>query len=308
MRISSSSLQNILTRSLDSQHSLLGEKQIKISSGQNYQLRSDAPADASRSAIEKQAQTMDTQWSSNVEYGSNWSIVTDKPLDTLVKNLQRTHELAVESMDGTKTAADRQSMAYEIDSILEQVLLIANTPYGSNYLFGGTSGQAPFTETRDANGRILTVGTGGVDSTQQRTIRASENFTANYGATATGPEGAFQNTTENVDVFATLLDLRDSLLAGNPPISSATTGLEGIERSMDVAVNSLVKNGANQNYLQALSSHYDNLELEHTRQISTYDEINMAKEITELSKLEVSLTAAMQMASRLNQMDLTKYI
>lgn len=308
MRISSSSLQNILTESLNSQYNTLSEQQIKISSGKNYQTRSDAPADASRSSIEKQALAMDLQWAENVEYALNWTTVSDKPLDNLVNNIQRSQELAVESMDGTMAPADLKNIAAEIDSILEQVLLIANTPNGSNYLFGGTGGSAPFTATRDAEGKITAITTNGVDSTQQRKIRGSESFDVKFGETATGNSGVFINATENTNIFDTLIDMRNQLEAGNPPVSSATTGLEALETNLDVAVNSLVRNGANQKYLQGLTDRYQTLELEHTRQIAAYDEIDLAEEVTKLTKLETSLTAAMQMASRLNQLDLTKFI
>lgn len=67
--------------------------------------------------------------------------------------MQRVRELTTQAANGTLSAGDRQSIAAEVDQLLNQLVGIGNSRRGDKYLFGGTeNGDPPFTIESDGGG------------------------------------------------------------------------------------------------------------------------------------------------------------
>ncbi len=305
MKISNQFLFTSLTDNMTDLQSRMGENQIHISSNKKYILRSDAPIDSSNAAQAKRTQQQNIQWDRNFDAAMHWTKVTEGMLTGTVDSLQRVKELTVQSKDSTITAEDRIIIGKELDSILEQIVMVANTPQGDAYLFAGTdSTNIPFTITRGANDEITAVATTG-DPSNQRAIQGAETVTIKYGRTAAGSEGVFDNTSTGVNVFNTIITLRDDLLAGNMPPDSS---LSDIESTLNNVVSQLVSTGVDHSRFEKLQHHYDTVNVALADALGELEAADLPMEITELSQLQASLQASMQMAARLGSLSLINYI
>lgn len=108
------------------------------------QLSDDPTASAEMIGVNQNAANVD-QYTSNLNVVSNRMQTADSALSSAVSSLNSAISLGTQGANGTNTAADRQSVAQEVQEVLSSVVGLANTNYQGSYLFAGSnSGTAPF--------------------------------------------------------------------------------------------------------------------------------------------------------------------
>lgn len=305
MKVSDTILQSQIQRAVSARSRALSRLQIAIASGVQYNRRSDNPsATSAASALERSA-AANTQWQANVDHVLGWTRVTEGRLTEIVDLMHRADELAVQAGDGTATAADRLRIANEVDAILESLVTVSNARYQGVYLFGGTySDQPPIQVTRDASG-IITAIAPAVPDIPERTAQVDDDTVWGYGATAAGDGGVFLDTVSGNDLFQSVLHVRDTLAAGNV-LSDA--GKQDVEAGRDHAIARLVGIGIDQQRYESLANRHDLAEVDLTDRLSDVRDLDLARALTELSQLEATYQASLQMAARMNQLKFSDFI
>src|SRR5262249_7066360 len=133
--------------------------QSMISSGQRIQVPSDDPAGAALVLTIASRQAASTQFQRNLDAVTATLSSTDGALKSIVDDLTRAKERAVQGANDTNAATARQSLGNEVDQLLEGLVALGNSrgPDGGA-LFGGQETKAdPYTVTRDVNGHITAV-------------------------------------------------------------------------------------------------------------------------------------------------------
>ena len=122
------------------QQTELVKTQQQIASGEKLQRPSDDPVTAVQILnFEREANLLD-QYITNVDIVKNKLSVEEGLLDGVTNVLQRVRELAVQGLNDTYTATDRDDIAQEVKVLNEELLAIANSQDESgNYLFSGFS-------------------------------------------------------------------------------------------------------------------------------------------------------------------------
>lgn len=151
------SILNTSQAALQYQTRQLAALQETISSGLRLRHASDAPPDAFRLlALRSESQSLQT-------YGSNLAQVDDS-LNLAMDVLQdvsdvyaRVRELTTQGMSGTYSASSRQPIAQELNSLLEQLVSLANTKHSGRYLFGGSDTTSAPYEAEYEDSRIVRV-------------------------------------------------------------------------------------------------------------------------------------------------------
>jgi flagellar hook-associated protein 3 FlgL len=135
----------------------LARFQEMASSGSRVNRPSDAPADAFQIlTLRSQSDAIDTYKSNLASITDNGQVVASA-LESMTTALASVKALAAQAASGTYTAQNRLPIAREIDSVLEQVVSLANTQQMGRYLFGGgSSADAPYAVTREG-GQITQV-------------------------------------------------------------------------------------------------------------------------------------------------------
>jgi flagellar hook-associated protein 3 len=177
------SIYNSTRAALRFQTQAIARLQEMATTGSRVNRASDAPSDAMRILqYRSMVNTLDT-------YNKNLQSVTDEReaaaniLQSISTAMSRAQTLAAQAASGTYSARDRIPIAQEVDSLLEQVVSLANTDSGGRYLFGGGADHTPYTVRRE-NGRI--VGVDYVGGSQNLSIPVVAGV--EYGAVYVGSE------------------------------------------------------------------------------------------------------------------------
>jgi len=77
------------------------------------------------------------QYIRNIQDGESERSLIEVKINDTIQILQRVRELAVQGANGIYTEEDRKKMAIEVDQLLRDVILNANSKYKGNFLFSG---------------------------------------------------------------------------------------------------------------------------------------------------------------------------
>jgi flagellar hook-associated protein 3 FlgL len=305
VRIAEAFLQSQWDQVLAARQTALANQQMRIALGRQHLRRSDDPSSASTAAVLRQQQDFNEQWKFNANHAIDWTRATEGRVTEVVEIMQRTHELAVQAGDGTLNDNDRNRIAQEIDGMLETLFMIGNIRHRDIYIFAGThSDQPPLTVNRDPSGSITSVTTAPVPASL-REVQVGESAIVQYGLLADGEGGLFRDSISGSDVFQTMIDLRDTLGAGAPPGDAL---LADVNVAMNHSIGRLVETGVLQQRFETLGTHFDTVGVQLSNRLGEIDDLDLSKALNELSQLEFSLQASMQMASRLHALHLTNFL
>ena len=135
----------------------LARLQAMVSSGVRLRRASDAPADAFR-LLGLRAESHSTQvYRENLARVNDSLDIASSVIQKMSETIARVRELVAQSASGTYSAGDRKPIAREINSLLEQLVSLANTKHGGQYLFAGSeTGSVPYVAEYE-NGNIVRV-------------------------------------------------------------------------------------------------------------------------------------------------------
>lgn len=131
--------QQSLTTMLN-QQGVLSATQNQVSSGQRINLASDDPAGATQVVSLNHVLASTAQYSANIGAANARLSTESSALDSFNALLDQARSMAVQGINGTLSASDRQDMATQLVQIRAQLVQLANsTDASGNALFAGTS-------------------------------------------------------------------------------------------------------------------------------------------------------------------------
>lgn len=173
MRIDPNTTPNILADMQQSQVSLNTALQ-QVSTGLSVNNPSDNPT-AAAAMVENSIESADVdQYTQNVSSTLSTVQTASSVLSSVVNSLTSAVSAGTEGANGTNSTADLQSLASQVEGILNSVVNAANTSVSGSFLFGGTSTTTPYTAdassptgfTYNGNNDINSVAVGDQTSVQ----------------------------------------------------------------------------------------------------------------------------------------------
>ncbi|HWA17018.1 MAG TPA: flagellar hook-associated protein FlgL [Gemmatimonadales bacterium] len=274
MRITNSLLQQRVLRDLQSGLSQFADAQRQVSTGKRFERISEAPLAGSQVMDAQRALRGIEQYRRNSAAAQSRTSAEESVLDQLGDLLSRAKELALQEGSATSTTQTRTAAKQEVDRIIEQVVQLGNTQVNNEYIFGGhMTTTSPFntlgvyqgddgqrlteigqgyTVATNHTGRELLVDSGVLSSLQALSTELGSGTPGTIGLTATGLDGAFNNTQallatngarvrqidsalSNADALQTNFELRINDLQGID-IEEATTRFVGIQTTLQAAM------------------------------------------------------------------------
>ncbi len=305
------SLQALLRRAffdMEGSQELLFKSHSHVSSGRKLLKPSDDPVGMYISMCLENGIDAETQYIRNIDDGTAWTNFTDGVIDQLTEKLTRAKQLALQGSNDTYTNEERRKIAIEINQILEHVYALSNTRYKEKYIFAGTNTLTqPFSATYDATtGEILTVQVNptipsppGIDGKIYREVGENERVQINITGTElfTGP---------TVDIFQTLIDLRDALR--NDDLTTMKNCIDQLDQGLSQVLNARAKLGGIINRLQLNKSRSEDKKLRLQGNKSELQDADMAQELINLQKAQIAYQAALFATSRVIQYSLVKFV
>jgi flagellar hook-associated protein 3 FlgL len=295
---------DVAVTGINQQMSSLVHLQEQISANKRILTPSDDPVAAAR-AIEVQ-QSLDTsnQFSTNQKSATSALDQEDSVLGSASDIIGQIRDLAIQAGDPALTAASRKSIATSIRSLFDNLKGVANSTDGAgNYLFSGFQGKtAPF------SGNIDTMNPSNADITYsgddgQRTMQIAPS---RYIAVSDSGSDVFMRTGNSESVFktiATLVGVLEGSIAGN--VSTAVTQLTQANSHV-VDVRASV--GSRGDEVTTTSSMTNDLTLQYTTQLSSLQDLDMVKALTQQTQIQTNLTAAEKSFATVSQLSLFTYL
>lgn len=140
IRLSTSWMYQQSLSTMLNQQGELNATQNQVSSGQRINLASDDPAGATQVVSLNHILASTAQYSSNIDAANARLSTESNTLSSFNSLLDQARSMAVQGINGTLSASDRQDMATQLVQIRAQLVQLANTTDASgNALFAGTS-------------------------------------------------------------------------------------------------------------------------------------------------------------------------
>jgi len=308
------------------------DMQLKLSTGKRVNAPSDDPVAMSQIHSLNRTMNMLDQYADNGEYAKMQLVQEETAVSDTILQLQRARELAVQMSTGTYSSEDRQSTAYEIGEIIEQVKNMMNYRNSDGeLLFAGSSVFADAAFVDDANNpgyysyigspnagaledplanygsRFVQIGfdvDNKVDANDQgdsSRIRITDNGEKVFGiATTTTFAGTADSNLLNV-----LVELKNSLDAGDVPAAGVLDDLQaGITQLSEVRT----EIGGRQNRILAQFDAGETFKLTLEERRMELEDMDIVEGVTELTKSQNALQMAQQVFTRVQDMSLFNYL
>jgi flagellar hook-associated protein 3 FlgL len=284
--ISQQFIQN-LHRSNKSMETLHGQ----ISSGNKYERISDQPGEVLKGLSYRSSLSQIEQYQKNVEDGISWSSAVDGELGNVTNVLHRVRELTLQASNDSNNPSDRKNIAVEVRSLIDQIGKIANTEYGSGFLFSGTDlNTQPYQNgaLQQSNPIVKEWNVG-----QGLSVKGNVHAASVFGFSVDG-----KNLFETIEVVAQTLE------NGENPGSL----LNSIDQQLDHVITQRTVVGINQNTLELASNKLEQSELLHKKMLSTVGDTDISKAFTELSAQETLLQASLSAGGKILQQSLADFL
>lgn len=280
-----------LQSNLSKSSTALNQLYIKSSTGVEVAKASDNPSAVGSIISGRSDIVKGERYVENCKHVQDSLSTAETYIDSVEQLMTRAKELAITGANDSLSATDRSTLANEVSQLQDALLDLANTQVDGKYLFAGYNDQTqPFSGTP-----ISYTGT-----SDHQMIEISPGATVAKNITG---EELFMNP---VNLFTTLEDLAAALTSGdNTVISDQLTPLETAAEQVRTQQSRLGNNSARMDDMVSL---HENTLLLVKETLSRNQDADLAEVLSEISKMELSLEATMQVTARVSSLSLMNYL
>lgn len=286
--------------------STLDRLQSQIATGKRVLDPSDDPLGSNRVASLQRSIDNNQQYMRNMDVITTQLSMADSAADTMINQLTRAKELAINAANGTMTAVDRQNISTEFGQLIDQMLALANTrDAAGNYIFSGAKVGTP-AFARDAGGNILWQGSG-----QPPSAPVNADVTVPTGASGLdmlsidGASGR-QTILQSLVQFKAALD--DPALTPAAFQQAMGDGLADISAGVNKLVDQRAVFGARMAQVESESERLKTLETTLTTAQSSIESLDVPAAIVQLQSAMTLLQASQQSFAQIKKLSLFQYL
>lgn len=301
IRITNGMLINELKYNLNNNYTNMDKYQRQLATGRKINLPSDNPAGLVKSLRLRTNLVEGEQYLANINEGINFMETTDAALDNLTAIMQRIRELAVNAANGTNDDSARRAIADEIKELTDQITIVANTSYGSKYIFAGTNvTQQPCQEYSDPDTFKWT----GNNEALQLEIGVGVKLTINL--TDSSMNNFFVGNGTDPGVIDFCRELVNDIEAGN--LDAVNAALTTADKFIDNLLTARSTIGAKVNRLELQQSRLDSTQISYTSLLSQNEDADIAEVIMNLKMQESVYRASLAAGARIIQPSLVDFL
>jgi flagellar hook-associated protein 3 FlgL len=307
LRVPNTTMNDRVLTDLQSSYSAMAKTARQVSSGKVLERISDDPVAAARarslhndiSGLEGARTAADT--------ATSWLTAAESGLKAVNDALGRARDLAVSGVSGTSTQDARNSMAIEIDNLIQTVKDSLSARSGDSYVFSGTAtttaaysaatGDVPQSDT----GNVIRDLGPGAALTLNPSIPTLPTGTATLTAAAIGGDGT------DGRAIATLRALAAHLRAGDTA-SISNTDLRALDANMATVSSARAAVGVTQNRVDAATSRLEQLGDTAETLRSSIEDTDLAKALTQLTAQQTAYQAALKSGASIIQPSLLDFL
>jgi flagellar hook-associated protein 3 FlgL len=257
---------------------------VKSSSQKQFQNVSDNPAQAAASMTIKSSIQSGEGYKATAQNVSSWMDITDSAFSKMSSTLIKAITQVQSGLTDTTSADERaNSMAPALDTMVDEVMDLANSTYMNQYIFSGyqinTKPYALSTANPD------TVVYSGDAGQMQQDIGTGQSVTMNI-----------NNSTVITGVFNSLIRARNALK--NNDMTELNASLTDLNTSLSNVGDLSSTNGARQRQVDTMIDHLDKSNLTLKSLLSTKEDANMAEVAVMLTNQQTTLQTVLEVGTR----------
>ncbi len=293
MRVSGNMVSNQIIENLNIDLARLQDYHNQVSTGKRINVPSDDPLSSQRLVNINEALNGIDQYQRNAKYVTNWVSASETILTGTTDSLQRANGLAIRAAnDVTLDAQERNAIADEVNGILERMVNAGNSQSEGKYLYGGFQTlNPPFQVTRGGTGEITAVAYVGDSGVEQVEVDSGLMVNKNV------PGNQIFQPAAGTDVFATLINLRDAMRAGNNP--QIVAGITATDNALKQVVTEISQLGNKTNMMDMASNNISAKKTALTTLNSQLADVDMPEAIVRLQTAQNVYDAAMQSSAKI---------
>jgi flagellar hook-associated protein 3 FlgL len=299
----------------------LTELQRKISSNRNIENPSEDPVAYNRLMNIQSAKVIEERYTTNLNAAKAELSTADGAIKSLTDLVNRAKELAIQGASDTNSATNRNAIAVEINSMIDEVVRIGNTQYAGKYIFGGmnVTGIVPPAVTstpifsRAATNQVDYTGTGTTANPAfERRVEIAPGITLPMnvnGFTVFGsvqPNGAPPPATTGTGIIRTLTELMNNLQANNT--TDIQTRITELDTDLGNILNEQAKIGGIQSQMELTENRMIAQQAARDEQFNAIQSVDLPKTISELNFQQTAYEASLGVTGRLFQTSLLNYL
>jgi flagellar hook-associated protein 3 FlgL len=303
VRITNQLIQRSSITTLQNSLQGLDKARAEVSTGLRVRRMSDDPAAASEVVRSSSQLRAIEQYRRNIRIGEGKAGAEENVLDQLSTTLARAGELALREGSTTSTAQTRAITKAEVDQIIDHAVGLANTRFGTDFLFGGTRGnEAPIRNPPGATDPFTNL----VDGASLP-VNPSGSIDVEIG------DGHFVSPNHNAtEIFLdtnALQSLRDlSIALGSGDAAGMNTAMGAIEAANDKLQAVIGSQGSRSSEFITGTTQLNALSATVTLYRSDLREVEVEEAFVELSSRQTGYQAAMTATSRVLGLSLANYL
>lgn len=271
--------------------SQIDQAESQISSGLKISQPSDAPDQLEGLMRMRADLARNTQVSTNLAEVKSETDTAEKSLETATQLLDQAVSLGAQGASGTQTASGRQTLALQVQGILEQLVGLSQTAVQGRFVFSGDQDQSFSYDLNlsNANGvnRLLTT-----QATRQVTDASGISFTVALTAQNIFDHRNPDDTLAADNVFAAVNSLRVSLQANDQ--AGINTALTSLHTANDYLNSQLAFYGSVQNRVQDAQTFASQQNVQLQTALSQTQDADIAQAAVSLTQSQTQRQAALQ--------------
>jgi flagellar hook-associated protein 3 FlgL len=262
------------------------QAQRQISSGRRMDAPSDDPDQIGVLLQSRSELAATDQVKLNLSRVKTEVDAAENALQNTIKAVERIRVLGSQGLTGTQSAGSRVIIANEVQSLLEQMVNLANTNIDGRYIFSGSADQtAPYAlDLTTATGATPYAG-----GAATRQVLDASNVRLNV--SRTGQE-LFDNAQPSRNVFAAVNSLRVALLANDE--SAIQSSFANIGTALEHLNEQLATYGSTQNQVADAITTAEKKKLSLQTRIAEIEDTDLAEAILNMQSANVHRQAALQ--------------
>jgi flagellar hook-associated protein 3 FlgL len=282
----------------------LAKTQSKAASGKEITRPSDDPFGTSKAMALRASQNANMQYQKNIDNGTGWMDTTETTLASIGDFLNRANSLITEGANDTADQTSRNSIAAEIDQIIQGMKETANAKFGSSFVMSGTAtGVAPYVQGDDDTYKGDDAGLDPAVPGVLREIGPGVTLSVNTVAREVLGDG---QASGDGKILNLLRDVSAHLRANDGAALKADLGTA--EKNLDNLLEVRARNGARTNRLEAASTRLDQIQEALTKQLTDTEDADFAKTMIDFNSQSVAYQAALKAGASIVQSSLMDFL
>jgi len=273
--------------------------QSRIATGKNILKASDDPVAAVNISAAKDQKNLLERFEGNIDRGLIRLSSSEVAITEMQSVMTRIYELSIQARNDTYNQLDRRAIKAEVAQLRELMVNLANTKDSNGAsLFSGFKTQVdPFVPDQD--GRITYQGDQG-----NHTLPVSETLRLSTGIN--GVEAFMRVKTD--DGYVSLFGIIDDLVDEMEFVGASESNLNNIKASIDHLGVDLTRIGALMNTAEAQEKSIEKRKIVVSENLSSLEDADLSKLVTELQGMIVSRDAAQQTFVQISRQNLFDFL